>query len=176
MAIGLQGFLPSTVSSKMADQRTTEVDWWQWRVQRSPYVLVHAEEKVIASLSTTTQVLCYTIPHHTTPPHPATHLTFPQKCPNINFLQITPVEQLIRTIPEEYTFMKLLDNADQVKFFQREQFWIKRLKTLTPHGLNKKQELPPPIPSIKFSDQAWYIAKLVKTSFEKIQERSGHVY
>ena len=28
-------------------------------------------------------------------------------------------------------------------YFQREQYWIKRLKTLTPHGLNKPQELPP---------------------------------
>ena len=102
---------------------------------------------------------------------------FSQKCPNINFLKITPVEQLTRTIPEEYTFMKLLDNSDQIKFFQRELFWIKRLRTLTPHGLNKRQELPPPIPfTIKFSDQACDIAKLVKTSFERIQERSGAAY
>ena len=73
--------------------------------------------------------------------------------------------------------MKLLDNTDQVKFFQREQSWIKRLKTLTPHGLNKRQELPPPIPfTIKFSDQACDIAKLVKTAFERIQERSGAAY
>ena len=105
----------------------------------------------------------------------ATH--FSQKCPNINFLQITRVEQLIHTIPEEYTFMKLLDNADQVKIFQREQFWIKHLKILTPYGLNKRQKLPPPIPfSIKFRDQACDTSKLVKTSFERIQERSGHVY
>ena len=105
----------------------------------------------------------------------ATH--FSQKCPNINFLQITPVEKLTRSIPESYTFMRLLDNADQVKFFQREQFWIKRLNTLAPHGLNKRKELPPPIPfSIKFSDQAYDIANLVKTAFERIQERSGHIY
>ena len=62
-------------------------------------------------------------------------------------------------------------------FFQREQFWIKRLKTLAPHGLNKRQELPPPIPfTIKFNDQACDIARLVKTAFQKIQERSGHVF
>ena len=37
--------------------------------------------------------------------------------------------------------LALLANADQVKFFQREQFWIKRWKTSTPHGLNKRQEI-----------------------------------
>ena len=42
-------------------------------------------------------------------------------------------------IPESYTFMKQLDNADQVNFFQREQYWIKRLRTLTPLGLNKRR-------------------------------------
>ena len=102
---------------------------------------------------------------------------FSQKCPNIDFLKITPVEKLIRMIPASYTFMRLLDNSDQVKFLQREQFWIKRLKTLAPHGLNKRQELPPPIPfTIKFNDQACDIARLVKTAFQKIQERSGHVF
>ena len=72
---------------------------------------------------------------------------FRPKCPNIKILQNTPVEQLIRTIPEAYIFMKLLDKADQVKVFQREQFWIKRLKILIPHELNKRQEPPAP-PSI----------------------------
>ena len=46
-------------------------------------------------------------------------------------------------------------------FFQREQFWIKRLKTLTPHGLNIGRELNRLIPfSMIFSDQACDIAKL----------------
>ena len=105
----------------------------------------------------------------------ATHFT--RICPNINFLQVTPVEKFTRMVPESYTFMGMLDNGDQVRLFQREQFWMKRLKTITPHGLNKRKELPPPIPfCLKFSDQAYDIAKLVKTCFERIQERSGHVY
>ena len=55
-----------------------------------------------------------------------------------------PVEQPIRTFPEAYTFMKLLDHADQVKgLFQSKQFWIKRL---LPNSLNERQELPPPPP------------------------------
>ena len=80
-------------------------------------------------------------------------------------------------IPEEYTFLGLLDNADQVRLYQREQFWMKRLRTLAPHGLNKRNELPPPIPfCMKFNDQAYIMAKLVKTTFDRIQERSGHIY
>ena len=94
-----------------------------------------------------------------------------------NFFQITPVEQLIRTIPESCTFIRLLNSADSNKVFQREQFWIKRWKTRTPGGFNERQELPSPHPySIKFSDQACDIAELVKAVFGKIQERSGHFY
>ena len=105
----------------------------------------------------------------------ATH--FSQHCPDINFLQVIPVEKVPRMIPEEYTFLGLLDNADQVRLYQREQFWMKRLRTLAPHGLNKRNELPPPIPfCMKFNDQAYIMAKLVKTTFDRIQERSGHIY
>jgi len=99
---------------------------------------------------------------------------FSQTCPNIDFLRITPVEKLKRNIPEEYTIMGALDSSDQVRFYQREQTWIKRLKTLTPHGLNKIQELPAPILlCTRFNDQAHLIARLVKTTFDRIKERSG---
>lgn len=105
----------------------------------------------------------------------ATH--FSQNCPDVNFLQIIPLEKVPRMIPEAYTFMGMLDNSDEVRLYRREQFWMKRLKTLTPHGLNKRQELPPPIPfCMKYSDQAYTIAKLVKTTFDKIQERSAQIY
>ena len=54
---------------------------------------------------------------------------------------------------------------------EREQFWIGKLNTKTPHGLNKKNELPPPIPFIpKFSDQAGRITQLVNSSFSKIKQ------
>ena len=29
---------------------------------------------------------------------------------------------------------------------------------------------------MKFNDQAYIMAKLVKTTFDRIQERSGHIY
>ena len=105
----------------------------------------------------------------------ATH--FSQICPNVDFLQITPVEKVPRMVPAEYTFMGLPDVSDRIQFHQREQFWIKHLKTLKPHGLNKREELPPPIPfCIRYNDQAYIIAKLVKTTFDRIQERTGYEF
>ena len=80
-------------------------------------------------------------------------------------------------IPESYTFMGMLDNSDQVNFYQREQFWIKKLNTLTPHGLNIRSELPPPIHfSIIFNDHSHDISNIVKTIFRKIQERAFYLY
>ena len=54
---------------------------------------------------------------------------------------------------------------------------MRRLKTLHPRGLNKREELSPPIPfSIMFNDQAYEIANLVKTTYLRIQERTGRIY
>jgi len=103
----------------------------------------------------------------------ATH--FSQNCPNVDFLQITPVEKIYRMVPAEYTFMGMPDISDRIQFHKREQHWMKCLKTLTPHGLNKREEVPPPVPfCIKYNDQAYIIAKLVKTTFDRIQERTGY--
>jgi hypothetical protein len=54
---------------------------------------------------------------------------------------------------------------------EREQHWISKLNTIAPSGINKKNELPPPIPFItKFSDQTGKLTQLAKTSFSKIRE------
>jgi hypothetical protein len=101
----------------------------------------------------------------------ATH--FAQKCPDINFFQITPVEKVPRLVPESYTFMGMMENSDTIRLYQREQAWMRRLKTLNPQGLNRREELPPPIPfCMTFNDQAYEIAKLVKTTYLRIQEQS----
>ena len=43
-------------------------------------------------------------------------------------------------------------------------------KTIAPFGLNKRREIPPPIPfALQFSDQAADINKLVKTFYEKFR-------
>ena len=52
--------------------------------------------------------------------------------------------------------------------YQRKQVWMKRLKTLAPHGLNERQEQPTPI---HFNDHAYIMAKLLKTIVDRIQER-----
>ena len=54
---------------------------------------------------------------------------------------------------------------------EREQFWIAKLNTKTPHGLNKKTELPSPICFIPtFSDNSGKMAQLVKSSFNNIKQ------
>jgi hypothetical protein len=86
-------------------------------------------------------------------------------------LQITPVKKVLRLVPESYTFMGMMENSDTVHLYQREQTWMRRLKTLNPQGLNRREELPPPIPfCMIFNDQAYEIAKLVKTTYLRIQE------
>ena len=73
--------------------------------------------------------------------------------------------------------MGALDNSDKIRFYKKEQTWMKRLKTLAPDGLNKRNELPPPIAfCIKFHDQAYTMARMVKTTFNRIQEKSGYIY
>ena len=68
--------------------------------------------------------------------------------------------------------MGMMENSDTIRLYQREQAWMRRLKTLNPQGLNRREELPPPIPfCMTFNDQAYEIAKLVKTTYLRIQEQ-----
>ena len=55
---------------------------------------------------------------------------FNKICPNMDFLKITPLEHVQRTIPE--TFMGLLDRVDIFALLQREQYWIKKTKNNCP--------------------------------------------
>ena len=102
---------------------------------------------------------------------------FTQQCPNLEYLKVTPVEKIQRTIPEIYCLFGQIDKADEIHLFQREQYWMKKLNSLYPFGLNKRQEIPPPIPFIiTFNDQTPDITRLVKFIYEKIQERNGHIF
>jgi hypothetical protein len=86
---------------------------------------------------------------------------FNEACPGISNLSIIPVEEVPRRDLNE--FMGLTSGRDIMRLDICEQKWMAKLKTLWPHGLNLRQELPPPIPFvIKFSDQAAQISKLVK--------------
>ena len=104
---------------------------------------------------------------------------FSLTCPNVNFLRVIPVEQVNRLVPESYTFMGMLEKCDELQLLQREQFWIKRLKTLAPNGLNLRQELPPPTPLsllYMYTDQSHEIVQIAKAIYKKIQERNGHIF
>ena len=87
-------------------------------------------------------------------------------CGGISSLTITPVEIVPRNSPVDLIRMKEL-----LFRMEREQHWIAKLNTLAPHGLNKKKELPPPLPFIpQYSDQAGKLTEMAKTSFSKIKQ------
>jgi len=86
---------------------------------------------------------------------------FNETCPGIENLSIVPVEEVPRLDLNE--FMGLDSGRDILRLDICERSWMDRLKTLMPHGLNLRQDLPPPIPFIiQFSDQAGKISKLVQ--------------
>ena len=86
-------------------------------------------------------------------------------CTDINFLSIIPLEHVPKQI--ETTS---LENGDILELLHREQFWIKRLKTQFPLGMNQRKEVPAPIPfCLKYMDKANEINKIVKTFHTKIQ-------
>jgi transposase InsO family protein len=78
----------------------------------------------------------------------ATH--FNGACQPFHF-SITALEQVKegeRDLSSDDILARLEKKEDILARRQREQFWIERLNTLSPHGLNKKSELQPPLPFI----------------------------
>lgn len=105
----------------------------------------------------------------------ATH--FNTVCKNIDYLKVIPLEKVQRNVPRPYCVAGMPDKSDDVRFYLREQFWMKKLNTLSPLGLNIRTEIPPPIPfTIRFNDQASSIVKIVKAAHEKIQSRGGNIF
>ena len=87
-------------------------------------------------------------------------------CGGLEALTITPVELI-----QKKTVGGLLPMKELLARMDREQFWIAKLNTKTPHGLNKKTELPPPICFIPtFSDQTGKLSQLAKSSFSNIRQ------
>ena len=52
---------------------------------------------------------------------------------------------------------------------QQQQYWIIKLKSVAPFGINCRREIPPLIPfALQLSDQAATLNKLARTFYEKI--------
>lgn len=85
---------------------------------------------------------------------------------------ITPIELIEdkRDVSSTNILDRLLKKEDLLERLQREQFWMTKLDTITPKGLNLKSELPPPIPFVlPLSDNSGRIVKIVKETYSKIQ-------
>ena len=75
------------------------------------------------------------------------------------------------------TFMGLVSLRDLLSLLRREQFWINKLGTRIPSGLNKREELPPPIPFIQqFHDQAGKISQIIRQAYNKLQNTQFGTY
>ena len=95
---------------------------------------------------------------------------FNETCPGVENLSVIPVEQVPREDLDE--LMGLYSIKDILQLYIREQHWMAKLKTLMPQGLNKRRDLPPPIPFvIQYNDQSGKISKLVKNFYEDIRSK-----
>lgn len=109
---------------------------------------------------------------------------FTQHCPSLEYLQVIPLERVIRQGPHPDTVDEgdrlstlrrkvALDHENKFHLLTREQNWIRRLKTLHPKGLNVRRELGPPIPLVLlFSDYAPNVSKHARLVFEKLRKHS----
>jgi hypothetical protein len=103
---------------------------------------------------------------------------FNQSCPGIDNFSVIPVEQVPKedhTSPNIDALERLANiYKNEVSLHAREQHWIHRLKTIMPFGLNKKNDLPPPIPFIfKYNDKAGKIVKIVDKKYMQLKQTCG---
>ena len=98
---------------------------------------------------------------------------FTQQCRSTQNLKVTPIEQIERKVAEKSSFRGWIRQEDELQFFQRENYWIERLGTMNPRGLNKRKEIPPPIPFILiYCDQSSEINNIIKFHYSSIVERT----
>ena len=95
---------------------------------------------------------------------------FNHNCPSMDYLQITPLEHVPITQPETITMqdgsvrdLGMGSRRDNIALLNCEQKWIKKLKSMQPHGINSRKDLLSPIPfCLKFMDQSPNINKIIK--------------
>ena len=103
---------------------------------------------------------------------------------NLDNLQVVPLEQVKLperdaenvsyigplTREEAMSLDVKLGMTNKYLLLDREHYWITRLKTLYPQGLNMRTEVGPPIPfTIKFSDVAPAIANMANNLYLKLK-------
>jgi len=89
-------------------------------------------------------------------------------CDGLDSLSITPLELVPRLHPTND--LGLVSIKDILNRMEREQFWIRKLKTRDPNGINKKTELRPPIPFIvNYSDQSSKISNIVREMYQSVK-------
>lgn len=89
-------------------------------------------------------------------------------------ITVTPIELVLkeskRDVSSEDILARLEKKEDILARLEREQFWMGKLDTVTPKGLNLKSELPPPIPFvIQLSDSTGKIVKIVRKAYSKLK-------
>ena len=105
---------------------------------------------------------------------------FNNNCPDLDYLKITPLEHVpldTERDPRDLDSPDILIRLRAVETFAEylsllkcEQKWIKKLNSRTPHGMNKRQDLPPPIPfCLKYMDQTPQINNIVKSCYKELQ-------
>lgn len=116
---------------------------------------------------------------------------FTQICPNREFLRVIALDQIdeitcgFKLWPEFRTrpLTRMQDLMERTSMgiendyllLLREDYWIKRLRVLSPHGLNLRTEMGPPIPfTIKYSDYAPTLAKHIKGILEDLKSIKGY--
>ena len=95
-------------------------------------------------------------------------------------LTVTPLE-IVPKMPIDHS-QSLDQQLDTLKnnylhILEREQVWIKRLNSATPHGLNKRNDIPAPIPFvIQYSDHAGCVVQIIKDFYSKFRSQMTGVF
>ena len=95
-------------------------------------------------------------------------------------LTVTPLE-IVPKMPIDHS--QSLDQqletikANHLHILEREQIWIRRLNSATPHGMNKRKDIPAPLPFIiQYSDQAGCVIQIIKQIYAKFRSQMMGVF